>query len=132
MEDLTVILLNDLKKQAFDLCHELFPQHAQYEGDKIYHIYHAIKLTKFTEDYYTIIDLSKDKPTEVSNKFLLYKMVEQLKYDLSVANKEAEIEAAEEALTESLLDMSGEPNQHEIEVAEEILREANLIEKEIE
>lgn len=132
MEDLTIILQSDLKKDIFNLCNTLNPTHLQVEPSSIeaYHIYHALKVSKWSDDHYTIKDMSKDKPTEITNKFLLYKVKEQLTIDINSIVKEEEEEEIVEAFA-TMIDVNGEPVHSEIEEAEEILKEASILDDEV-
>ena len=133
MEDLTIILQSDLKKDIFNLCNTLNPTHLQVEPSSVeaYHIYHALKVSKWSDDHYTIKDMSKDKPSEVTNKFLLYKVKEQLLQDLDSVVKQEEEEKDVEAFSDTLIGIDGEPVHSEIEEAEEILKEASILNDEV-
>lgn len=128
MEDLTIIKVNDLKKDIYNLVNEIYENDCQFEGDVQYHIFHAMKITKYSNETFTIKDVSGDKPVTISNKYLLYLVKQDLEYIKSSLVKEEtyieEMEAASEIIDE-------EPNQAQIEDMHNILKEARMLENEV-
>lgn len=126
------ILITSIKKEIFELCNFLWAEHLQVEGESQWHIFHAIKIIKNGE-LYSLIDVSKDYPkgksVEISNKFLLIKIKEELELLMSKVKKEVEEEIETEAMAE-MLDASGEPIPETIMEVETILKENILLSEE--
>lgn len=122
--DLTKTLLNDLKKNIFEIIKKL-DTNPQFEDAAEIYYFHALKISN-KGDVYSIIDASKDrKYEEVSNKYLLYLVLEDLlkiESDLDITEEE---EREIDALASSMIDQeSGEPVRENIEIAEEIIKES--------
>jgi hypothetical protein len=125
MEDLTKVNTTDLKKQIFELCDFIFPKDLLIEADTKLHIFHAIKISNIGSEY-SIKDVSKEKPTELNNKFLLVKIREELESLV----KSVQAEVIEEAAIEAMGEFEKEPNPIELENIERELRDSKIFEEE--
>ena len=130
MEDLTKLNVTDLKKEIFDLCQYIYPNDLLIEGESEIntHIFHSIKINKAGE-LYSILDVAKEKSTQLNNKFLLYKIKEELLNIAQTIEKEAVEELEVEALTENIF--ASEPNPETLEAIEKELRVAHIFEEEV-
>ena len=125
MEDLTTLNTSNLKQQIFELCQYIYPNDLLVEGETETYLFHALKISK-TNDKYSVIDDAK-KAIELNNKFLLFKVKEELEcIVLAVQNEvieEAEIEAFSQAF-------EAEPNPELIEQIDKELKTAQIFEEE--
>ena len=130
MEDLTKLNVTDLKKDIFDLCQYIYPNDllVENEGEVNTHIFHSLKVNKIGE-LYSVQDVAKEKPTQLNNKFLLYKIKEELELIAKSIEKEAIEELEVEALTENVFE--SEPNPEKLEEIEKELRVAHIFEEEV-
>lgn len=126
MEDLTKLNVNDLKQQIFELCKYIYPGDLLVEGDTEMYLFHALKISK-TADKYSVIDDAK-KAIELNNKFLLYKVKDELENIILAVQNEVIEEAGIEALSQTL-DPEIEPDM--IEEMDRDLKEIQIFEEEI-
>ena len=125
MEDLTKLNTSDLKKDIFNLMNFIYPKDLQVENGVETHIFHALKINR-EGDKYSIVDTTK-KPTEVYNKFLLYKIKEELEGIIVDTETEVAEEIAVEALAQSF---EQAPDPVLIEEIEKELRIATIFAEE--
>lgn len=130
MEDLTKLNVTDLKKDIFDLCQYIYPNDLLIEGEGEIntHIFHSLKVNKIGE-LYSVQDVAKEKPTQLNNKFLLYKIKEELENVAKTIEKEAVEELEIEALVDNVFE--SEPNPEALEAIEKELRVAHIFEEEV-
>ena len=128
MEDLTKLNVTDLKKQIFELCQYIMPDDLLTEAGMEIHIFHDIKIIKTAESY-SMVDYAKDKPSELNNKYLLYKIKEDLESIIISTQQEVVEEIDREALAETSI-FESEPNPETLEAIEKELKVAQIFAEE--
>ena len=128
MEDLTKLNVTDLKKNIFELCQYIMPDDLLVEAGMEIHIFHDIKIIK-TGESYSMVDYAKDKPSELNNKYLLYKIKEDLELIVLSTQLEVVEEAELEALAETRV-FEDEPNPEALEAIEKELKVAQIFDDE--
>jgi len=128
MEDLTKLNVTDLKREIFNLCQYIMPDDLLTENGMEIHIFHDIKIIK-TGESYSMVDWAKDKPSELNNKYLLYKIKEDLESIILSTQQEVVEEIDREALAETSI-FESEPNPESLEQVEKELRVAHIFEEE--
>lgn len=131
MEDLTKLNVTNLKKQIFELCQYIMPNDLLTEAGMEIHIFHDIRIIK-TGESYSMVDYAKDKPSELNNKYLLYKIKEDLEGIVLAVQTEVIEESELEAFAEAKV-FEAEPSPEAwiaLEAAEKELRIAKIFEEE--
>lgn len=128
MEDLTKLNVTNLKKQIFELCQYIMPNDLLTENGMEIHIFHDIRIIKAGESY-SMVDYAKDKPTELNNKYLLYKIKEDLELIVISTQLEVVEEVEREAFAETSV-FESEPNPEALEAIEKELKVAQIFEQE--
>lgn len=128
MEDLTKLNVTDLKKQIFELCQYIMPDDLLTEAGMEIHIFHDIKIIKAAEAY-SMVDYAKDKPSELNNKYLLYKIKEDLEGIVLAVQTEVIEESELEAFAEKRV-FEEEPNPEALEAIEKELKVAQIFAEE--
>ena len=128
MKNLTKLNVTDLKKQIFELCQYIMPDDLLVEGGMEIHIFHDIKIIK-TGEAYSMVDYAKDKPSELNNKYLLYKIKEDLESIIISTQQEVVEEIDREALAETSI-FESEPNPEALEAIEKELKVAQIFAEE--
>lgn len=128
MEDLTKLNVTDLKKQIFELCQYIMPDDLLTENGMEIHIFHDIKIIK-TGEFYSMVDYAKDKPSELNNKYLLYKIKEDLEGIVLAVQTEVIEESELEAFAE-INAFESEPNPEVLEAIEKELKAAQIFAEE--
>lgn len=128
MEDLTKLNVTNLKKQIFELCQYIMPNDLLTENGMEIHIFHDIRIIKAGESY-SMVDYAKDKPTELNNKYLLYKIKEDLELIVISTQMEVVEEVEREAFAETSV-FESEPNPEALEAIEKELKVAQIFEQE--
>jgi len=128
MEDLTKLNVTDLKKQIFELCQYIMPDDLLVEAGMEIHIFHDIKVIKAGESY-SMVDYAKDKPSELNNKYLLYKIKEDLEGIVLAVQTEVIEESELEAFAEKRV-FEEEPNPEALGAIEKELKVAQIFEEE--